>query len=84
VPEKERNWVWRCTSICQTPNQDPLAGTAAYLDLPGRRLPHAAVRATGDDGRAMILPPAIDPLAPTKMGRSRPRDAITSANSRIA
>jgi trehalose synthase len=76
VPGNARNWVWRCHIDLSTPN-------IATLDrlLPWLRPYTAAVFhmqqyvPQGVDGRAHIVPPAIDPLAPKNMAFS-PEDAV--------
>ena len=77
VADKARNWVWRCHIDLSTPNPATLDRLLPLpRAVPGRGVPHAAVRAAGD-GRpsAHIVPPAIDPLAPKNMAFS-PEDAV--------
>jgi trehalose synthase len=76
VPEKARRWVWRCHIDLSNPNPltlerllpclDPYVATVFHMHeyVPG-----------GMDGRAHIVPPAIDPLAPKNMAFS-PEDAV--------
>ena len=54
----------------------PRAAAAASRALSSGRVPHAPVRAAGDERTiAHIVPPAIDPLAPKNMAFS-PEDAV--------
>jgi len=76
VPDKSRNWVWRCHIDLSTPNQDTLAQLLPYLDpYPATVFHMQQYVPHGIDGRAHIVPPAIDPLAPKNMAFS-PEDAI--------
>jgi trehalose synthase len=76
VNEKARNWIWRCHIDLSTPNGDTLGGLVPYLEpYAGAvfHMPHYVP--AGIDGRAHIVPPAIDPLAPKNMAFS-PEDAV--------
>jgi trehalose synthase len=76
VPDKARNWVWRCHIDLSTPNPDTLAGLLPYLEPYQAAVFHMQQYVPpGVDGRAHILPPAIDPLAPKNMAFS-PEDAV--------
>jgi trehalose synthase len=76
VSGKARNWVWRCHIDLSTPTQATLERLLPYIE------PYPAVVfhmeqyvPSGVDGRAHIVPPAIDPLAPKNMAFS-PEDAV--------
>jgi trehalose synthase len=76
VPEKSRKWVWRCHIDLSTPNPDTLAHLLPYLDpYPAAVFHMPKYVPSGMDGRAHIIPPAIDPLAPKNMAFS-PEDAV--------
>ncbi len=68
VADKARNWIWRCHIDLSAPNQATLQRLAPYLEPYCAAVFHmpAYVPATVD-GRAHIVPPAIDPLAPKNM-----------------
>jgi trehalose synthase len=75
VPDKSRRWVWRCHIDLSTPNPDTLARLLPYLDPYPAAVFHMPKYVPADmDGRAHIIPPAIDPLAPKNMAFS-PEDA---------
>ncbi len=76
VPEKARRWVWRCHIDMSTPNPDTLARLVPYLEAYDAAVYHMEQYVhAGMDGRANIIPPAIDPLAPKNMAFS-PEDAV--------
>jgi trehalose synthase len=76
VPHKARSWVWRCHIDLSTPNSDTLAHLASFLDPYRAAVFHMQEYVpVGLDGRAHIIPPAIDPLAPKNM-RFSPEDAV--------
>jgi trehalose synthase len=76
VPEKARHWVWRCHIDLSTPNPYTLERLVPYLDPYPACVFHMPQYApAGLDGRAHIVPPAIDPLAPKNMAFS-PEDAV--------
>ena len=76
VPEKSRRWVWRCHIDLSTPNPATLARLVPYLDpYPAAVFHMRKYVPAGMDGRAHIVPPAIDPLAPKNMAFS-PEDAV--------
>jgi trehalose synthase len=76
VPDKAGHWIWRCHIDLSNPNQDTLADLVPYLEPYEGAVFHmqqyvpAAV-----EGRAHIIPPAIDPLAAKNMAFS-PEDAV--------
>jgi trehalose synthase len=76
VPDKAGRWVWRCHIDLSTPNVDTLSGLLPYLDPYPAAVFHMPEYVPGDmNGRAHIIPPAIDPLAPKNMAFS-PEDAV--------
>ncbi len=76
VPEKSRRWVWRCHIDLSTPNPDTLARLLPSLEPYPAAVFHMRKYVPADmDGRAHIIPPAIDPLAPKNMAFS-PEDAV--------
>ena len=76
VPDKAGKWVWRCHIDLSTPNESTLARLLPYLEPYAAAVFHMAqyVR-PGMDGRARVIPPAIDPLSPKNMAFS-PEDAV--------
>ena len=76
VPDKSRQWVWRCHIDLSTPNPDTLARLVPYLEpYPAAVFHMRKYVPSGMDGHAHIVPPAIDPLAPKNMAFS-PEDAV--------
>ena len=76
VPDKARRWVWRCHIDLSTPNPDTLERLLPYLEpYPAAVFHMPKYVPVGIDGRAHIVPPAIDPLAPKNMAFS-PEDAV--------
>ena len=76
VPAKSRRWVWRCHIDLSTPNPDTLSRLLPYLEPYPAAVFHMRKYVPADmDGRAHIVPPAIDPLAPKNMAFS-PEDAV--------
>jgi trehalose synthase len=76
VPENARRWVWRCHIDLSTPNPATLARLVPYLEPYPAAVFHMQKYVPGGmDGRAHIVPPAIDPLAPKNMAFS-PEDAV--------
>jgi len=76
VGEKAARWVWRCHIDLSTPNVDTLSRLAPYLDpYPAAVFHMPDYVPSGMNGRAHIVPPAIDPLAPKNMAFS-PEDAV--------
>jgi trehalose synthase len=76
VPDKSRRWVWRCHIDLSTPNPATLARLVPFLDpYPAAVFHMRKYVPSGMDGRANIVPPAIDPLAPKNMAFS-PEDAV--------
>jgi trehalose synthase len=76
VEEKARKWVWRCHIDLSNPNPLTLERLLPYLDPYIATVFHMQQYVPGGmDGRAHIVPPAIDPLAPKNMAFS-PEDAV--------
>jgi trehalose synthase len=76
VPDKSRRWVWRCHIDLSTPNPATLDRLLPYLEpYPAAVFHMPQYVPSGMDGRAHIVPPAIDPLAPKNMAFS-PEDAV--------
>jgi trehalose synthase len=76
VPDKSRRWVWRCHIDLSTPNPHTLARLLPYIEpYPAAVFHMRKYVPPGMDGRAHIVPPAIDPLAPKNMAFS-PEDAV--------
>jgi trehalose synthase len=76
VPEKSRRWVWRCHIDLSTPNPATLERLVPFLEpYPAAVFHMRKYVPSGMDGRAHIVPPAIDPLAPKNMAFS-PEDAV--------
>jgi trehalose synthase len=76
VGEKARRWVWRCHIDLSTPNPVTLGRLLPYLEpYPAAVFHMRKYVPQGMDGRAHIVPPAIDPLAPKNMAFS-PEDAV--------
>jgi trehalose synthase len=76
VGEKARNWVWRCHIDLSNPNPLTLERLLPRLEPYMATVFHMQDYVpAGMDGRAHIIPPAIDPLAPKNMAFS-PEDAV--------
>jgi trehalose synthase len=76
VPDKARRWVWRCHIDLSNPNPLTLERLLPCLDPYIATVFHMQQYVpAGMDGRAHIVPPAIDPLAPKNMAFS-PEDAV--------
>lgn len=76
VPDKSRRWVWRCHIDLSTPNPATLERLVPFLEpYPATVFHMRKYVPSGMDGRANIVPPAIDPLAPKNMAFS-PEDAV--------
>jgi trehalose synthase len=76
VPERARHWVWRCHIDLSNPNPDTLSQLSGYFDPYEAAVFHMPEYVpAGIDGRAHIVPPAIDPLAPKNMAFA-PEDAL--------
>jgi trehalose synthase len=76
VPDKSRRWVWRCHIDLSTPNPATLDRLVPFLEpYPAAVFHMRKYVPSGMDGRANIVPPAIDPLAPKNMAFS-PEDAV--------
>lgn len=71
VPGKARTWVWRCHIDLSSPNPATLARLLPYLETYPAAVFHMDRYVPEDlDGRAHLIPPAIDPLAPKNMAFS--------------
>ncbi|MGI8903719.1 MAG: glycosyltransferase [Solirubrobacteraceae bacterium] len=71
VPEKARTWIWRCHIDLSTPNDATLQRLVPYLEPYRAAVFHMPAYVPASvDGRAHIVPPAIDPLAPKNMAFS--------------
>jgi trehalose synthase len=76
VEDKARKWVWRCHIDLSNPNPLTLERLLPCLDPYLATVFHMSEYVPGGmDGRAHIVPPAIDPLAPKNMAFS-PEDAV--------
>jgi trehalose synthase len=76
VPQKAAQWIWRCHIDLSTPNPATLERLGLYLEhYPAAVFHLPAYVPDAMDGRAHIIPPAIDPLAPKNMAFS-PEDAV--------
>ncbi len=76
VAEKARHWIWRCHIDLSTPYAPTLERLLPYINVYPASVYHMpAYVPAGIDGRAHIVPPAIDPLAPKNMAFS-PEDAV--------
>ena len=76
VGEKSRHWVWRCHIDLSTPNESTLDRLLPHLEpYPAAVFHMPQYVPDGMNGRAHIIPPAIDPLAPKNMAFS-PEDAV--------
>jgi trehalose synthase len=76
VQEKARHWVWRCHIDLSNPNLLTLERLLPCLDPYEAAVFHMQQYVpAGMDGRAHIVPPAIDPLAAKNMAFS-PEDAV--------
>jgi trehalose synthase len=76
VKPKARNWIWRCHIDLSTPNPGTLENLLPYLaEYPTAIFHLPDYVPAGMDGRAHIIPPAIDPLAPKNMAFA-PEDAV--------
>jgi trehalose synthase len=77
VPEKAKNWVWRCHIDLSTPNEDTLRRLVPLIEEYDGSVYHVDQYVpNGLNGQAPIhiMPPAIDPLSPKNMALS-PEDA---------
>jgi trehalose synthase len=76
VGDKSRYWVWRCHIDLSTPNESTLDRLLPHLEpYPAAVFHMPQYVPDGMNGRAHIIPPAIDPLAPKNMAFS-PEDAV--------
>ena len=75
VPEKAKNWVWRCHIDLSTPNPDTIRQLLPYIaDYPNSLFHMRDYVPEGMNGKVNVVPPAIDPLTPKNMALS-PDDA---------
>ena len=78
VPEKSKNWIWRCHIDLSTPNPatvERLTPLIAEYDLGSVwHLRQYVPSGLNGEGPIHIVPPAIDPLSPKNMALS-PEDA---------
>jgi trehalose synthase len=80
VPDKARTWVWQCHIDLSAPNDLALRRLLPYVERFPTSLFHLGKYVPSSmDGRAHIVPPAIDPLAPKNMALS-PEDAVYVCN----
>jgi trehalose synthase len=80
VPEKGRQWAWRCHIDLSTPNAETISRLMPYLETYPTSVYHMDTYVpNGVNGRVHVVPPAIDPLAPKNMALS-PEDAIYVCN----
>jgi trehalose synthase len=71
VPDKARNWVWRCHIDLSTPNPVTLERLLPYLNEYPAAVFHSEQYVPGGlEARPHVIPPAIDPLAPKNMAFS--------------
>ena len=71
VGERAHQWIWRCHIDLSTPNPETLTRLMPYLEPYAGAVFHVpAYVPPGMDGRAHMVPPAIDPLAPKNMAFS--------------
>ncbi len=76
VPDKARQWVWRCHIDLSTPNPFTLERLLPQLEpYPAAVFHMPQYVPAGMEERAHIVPPAIDPLTPKNMAFS-PEDAV--------
>jgi trehalose synthase len=76
VPDKAREWIWRCHIDLSAPNPDAMERIVPYVHGYDAAVFHVDQYVpAGLDGTAVhICPPAIDPLSPKNMAFS-PEDA---------
>jgi len=75
VPEKARNWVWRCHIDLSTPNPATISRLLPYIaEYPESLFHMQEYVPQGMNGTVNVVPPAIDPLTPKNMALS-PEDA---------
>jgi trehalose synthase len=75
VPEKARNWLWRCHIDLSTPNEQTMARFLPNIsDYPQSLFHLREYVPAGMGGHVYVVPPAIDPLTPKNMALS-PEDA---------
>jgi trehalose synthase len=75
VPEKARDWVWRCHIDLSTPNPATIERLLPFIaDYPETLFHMRDYVPEGMRGAVNVVPPAIDPLTPKNMALS-PEDA---------
>jgi trehalose synthase len=78
VPEKSKNWVWRCHIDLSTPHPPTIERAVPYIEEYDGAVFHLQQYVpegiTNDGVPLHICPPAIDPLSPKNMALS-PEDA---------
>jgi trehalose synthase len=75
VPEKGRDWIWRCHIDVSTPNPATIGRLLPWIeDYPDALFHMPEYVPNGMKGTIHVIPPAIDPLAPKNMALS-PEDA---------
>jgi trehalose synthase len=75
VPEKARDWLWRCHIDLSTPNEQTMARFLPHIkDYPQSMFHLREYVPAGMGGMVYVVPPAIDPLTPKNMALS-PEDA---------
>jgi len=80
VKEKSRTWVWRCHIDLSAPNMATLENLLPYLSEYDASVYHMQDYVPANmDGKANVVPPAIDPLSPKNMAFS-PEDAVYICN----
>ena len=68
IGERAAHWVWRCHIDLSAPNPDTLAQLVPFLEPYEAAVFHMPAYVPAEmEGRAHIVPPAIDPLAPKNM-----------------
>jgi trehalose synthase len=76
IGERAAHWVWRCHIDLSAPNPDTLAQLVPFLEPYEAAVFHMPAYVPSElEGRAHIVPPAIDPLAPKNMAFA-PEDAM--------
>jgi trehalose synthase len=71
VPDKARNWIWRCHIDLSEPNPVTLERLLPYLnEYPAAVFHSEQYVPKGLDAHFKVIPPAIDPLAPKNMAFS--------------
>jgi trehalose synthase len=75
VPDRAKNWIWRCHIDLSEPNPAPIEKLLPYISGYDATVWHMQQYVpNGLDGNVNLIPPAIDPLSPKNMALS-PDDA---------